>query len=277
MRNARLVCVVSIAAAVVALCLAACGSGGSKASTGASATGSAEVANVGGTPITQAQVSHWMTSLAGNDYYTVSQHATIPSGIVADPPDYGRCLTSVEAAIRQSRGKISESKSELQKRCQQLNEAVKIQATSHLLTALRAIGIAQELGVTATSSEVQKHFAQATAREYPTQADYRHYLKGTAGSVSDGLLESKLELLGNRMLARLKSPEMQARYLNAEKAWTAKITCREGYVVEHCKEYAGGETYPNTPPPSVQMEQLAALITGFCSNLEACAKQAAKK
>jgi hypothetical protein len=218
-----------------------------------------------------------MASLAGSDYYPVSQHATIPSGLVADPPDYARCLKNVEAAIRQSRGTVSETKSELQKRCRQLNEALKIQATSHLVTALRAIGIAQELGVTATSDEVQKYFTQATAREYPTQADYRRYLKGTAGSVSDGLLETKLELLGNRMLAKLKSPEMQARYLNAEKAWTTKITCSEGYVVEHCKEYAGNSTYSKTPPPSVQMEQLAALITGSCSNLEACAKQEAKK
>lgn len=267
--------VAAIISVVVSITLAACGGGASHSSSD-TAVGKQVVAEVAGTPIVRAQVNHWMTSLAGLDYYVVSLKNTIPPGLVSDPPDYEHCLEQLENAINRVRGRLTETKAQLMHRCRQLNEALKLQATSHLVSALRTIALARAIGISPSDVEVQKRYAGATASEYPTQADYRHYLENTHGSSSDGLLEAKIGLIGDRTLEKVKSPTVRARYLKTAQQWRSKITCSPGYVVEYCKQYKGA-TYPSGPPASVQMEQLAALITGHCVNLEACAKLESEK
>src|SRR6201999_2337646 len=98
---------------------------------GDAATGKRAIANVGGTPITKAQVSHWMASVAGLDYYTASRRAAAPEGLVSDPPNYERCVKQIEAAMNSSRGRVVESSEELQARCRQLYRALRTQAMTH--------------------------------------------------------------------------------------------------------------------------------------------------
>jgi hypothetical protein len=74
----------------------------------------------------------------------------------------------------------------------------------------------------------------------------------------------------------LSNPTGRVRYALVEQRWASKIDCVAGYVVEYCKGYTGHKTYPTTPPPSVLLEQTAALITGHCINRAACLDQSKK-
>lgn len=268
-RGYRAACAV-LAATLSLMGVTACG-GGSGSQKQDAAAAHQVVATVNGTPITRAQVNHWMATLAGRDYYAVSHRLTIPAGLVSDPPDYAGCVAKLESVAAHA----SETSVQLLGKCRQLYQALRIQATEYLVGALRGIGMAHELGVDVSDATATRRYQELAAREYPSQAAYHRYLASTGESVSDGVLETKLELIGTAMLKKLNNPTGHVRYALAEQRWASKVDCTAGYVVEYCKQYKGGRTYP-TPPPSVLMEQTAALVTGRCINLAACREQAQK-
>jgi hypothetical protein len=239
------------------------------------------VAQVGESPITRAQVNHWMTALARGDFSDVSQvvapNTAAPEGLVSDPPNYARCVAVLEAAAANSSlGSSREKGVQLLSKCRQLYQALRTQATTYLINAQRTIGLGRDEGVTATDGEVQQLFQQFKAREFPTEADFHRYLASSKRSVPDIMLAMRLNVVGNGILKKITTREGRARYNEAEQRWTAKTNCHAGYVVEHCKQYKGGATYPTTSPPSVLMEQVVALISGRCVNIEACGKQVGK-
>jgi hypothetical protein len=265
---------------VVACALAACGSSSKQAAsatTTANANPNEVVARVGELPVTRAQVNHWMMALAGGDYYEVSRHSTIPEGLVSDPPNYARCAASLEAAAAKTpSGNAKESGVQLVAKCRQLYQALKVQAASYLVSVQRAVGLGHDEGVTVSDGQLQQFFQRLKAREYPTEAAFQQYLTSRRRNRSDVLLEAKLNLLGEGIIKKIKTPQGRAKYGEAERRWTEKTNCQPGYVVEGCKQYKGGATYPSTPSPSILMEQVAALASGRCVNLAACGKQVGK-
>jgi hypothetical protein len=218
-----------------------------------------------------------MMAFAGSDYNVVSHHATVPEGLVSDPPNYARCVAALEAAASKApSASVRESGVQMVTKCRQLYEALRIQAASFLVSVGRTIGLGRDAGVTVTDGEVQRFFQGIKAREYPTEADLQRYLAGKRWTLPDLLLQAKLELLGTEILKKIATPQGRLKYTEAERRWTEKTSCRPGYVVEYCKQFKGGATYPSTPPPSVLLEQVAALVTGHCVNLAACGKQVGK-
>jgi hypothetical protein len=254
--------------------MSACG-GGNHGNAGAGSQAAGEVVvNVDGTAITRGQIGHWMQTLAGRGYYTASHHLKAPQGLVSDPPDYGRCVERIEAAADHgSSGHARESGAKLLAKCHQLYQAVRIQATTFLIGAERAIAIARELGITVSDGAVERSYKQSTDRVYPTEASYRDYLANTGESVADALLEAKLDLIGDAVLKKAATPTGRVQFGLAEQRLASKISCKPGYVVEYCRGYKSTKQYPTTPPPSVLMEQVATLVTGHCVNLAACREQ----
>jgi hypothetical protein len=269
--------VLLIAGAIIVSGVSACGSSKPQQTATASANRSEVVAQVGEYPLTRAQVDHWMLHFAGGDYSIVSRNATVPDGLVSDPPDYARCVASLEAAAAKSPlGGAKETGVQLVGKCRQLYQALKTQATSFLVSTQRTIGLGRDLGVTASEAQVQRLFQQAKAREYPTGADLHRYLATKRWTLADVLLQTKLEVLGDAIIKKIHTPQGRAKLSEAERLWTEKTDCKPGYVVEYCKQYKGGASYPSSPPPSVLMEQVTATVTGRCVNLAACAKQVGK-
>jgi hypothetical protein len=266
--------------------LTACGSGASanrQAPGGQSPSGASSevVAQVGSAPITRAQVSHWMTTFARNDYAAVSQIAahdtSVPEGLVSDPPNYARCVAALEAVAAKSPAPgAKETGVQLLGKCRQLYQALRAQATTYLVSVQRTIGLGRDQGVTPTDAEVQRLFDQFKAREFHTDAAFKRYLANSQRSVPDIMVAMRVDVISNGIIKRLKSLQGKLRYNEAEQRWTQKTSCKAGYVVEHCKQYKGGGLYPSTPPASVLMEQVAALISGRCVNVEACGKQVGK-
>jgi hypothetical protein len=262
--------VASLTLAVAALGLAACGGSGSGET----------VAQVGGSAITRTAVSHWMSTLGGGDYYELSGSHTLPAGLISDPPNYSRCVSTLEAASAASAHTDSTlaaalTPTELLRKCRELNLALRTQATAYLVAAQWQAAVDRDEGITATEQEVQQLFEKVKAEQYPTAADLSQYLASHRSNLADFLFILKLDVLQSKAGSKLTGGDQQTAvaFSEAGRRWTAKTSCSAGYVVMHCKQFNGSQTYPGTLPPSILMEQVAALVTGRCINQAACGKQ----
>jgi hypothetical protein len=155
-RTLSLIAVTCVAAAG----LASCGGGSS----------SDVVAKVGSTAVTKAEVNHWMSTLAGGDYYEVSRKHTMPAGLVSEPADYARCTANLSAAV----GSVAPpparpTPSLLLSKCRQLHYAVRQQAAEFLVEGQALIGLAREEGITASDREIKETFAEIKKQEFPSE------------------------------------------------------------------------------------------------------------
>jgi len=261
---------VALSATLVALiALTAC-SGGSD---------SGAVAQVGDVTITKAAINHWMGTLAGGDYYQLSGRQTLPAGLVSEPPDYPACVAHLETAEATSPSKdLRLTGVQLLAKCRQLYQALKRQATEFLVNSEWTIAAYRDAGVTASDREVRQRFEQWRAREGLTSnAALNKFMASHRRSIADEMSVIKLDVLAQKAQRKVNVEGGQAieRFRRAEKKWASRTTCRPGYVVQHCKQQRAVATQPvsSLPSPSVLMEQVAALATGRCINLPACAKQ----
>jgi len=231
---------------------------------------------VGSAKITKGQVNHWMATLAGGDYYELSDKHTVPEGLVSDPPQYGVCVAHLEAAAAASPVKLSEPTGvQLLTKCRQMYQALRAQATALLVVTAFVFGLGNDEGITVSDAEVLAAYNKGNAERYSSPAQLASYQAARRSSVSDELLLTKKNLISNKILAKLKAQGLGAADIGrAEASWRQKTDCRPGYVVEHCKQYHGAPPpSPDHPPASVLMEQVAALATGRCINKPACGKQ----
>jgi hypothetical protein len=249
-------------AALVAASITACGSSKTTPTTtsGASSTAATNttpaptptsssnelIATVGATPITRAQVNHWMTALAGTGYFTVA-HQILPEGVVSDPPNYPACVAHIEAAAANYPvTATNENAVELLAKCREINEAVKLQATSFLVNAQVNLAAAHEIGLTPTSQATQQLFNKLKATEFPTTTALHEYLTRRHTTIPNIQFEAKLAALGNTIFNKNQTTQTLTRIKTAIQHWTTKTTCQTGYIVEHCNQYTTTPT-PTTP------------------------------
>jgi hypothetical protein len=269
--------ILAVVLAVAGIWLVSCGgSSTNRASGGAAGDPNEIVARVGATAITRAAVSHWMSALAGGEYYELSRNHTIPAELAFDPPRYGRCVASLEGAEGSSpAGSPKPSSVHLLSKCQQIYQALKTQATAFLVATAWTIASDRELGITASDQEVLNLFKRVRASAYPSDAQLHEYLAARRLTLSDLLLQTRLNLLAQKALQKIgpagAGKAVKARFDAAWTRWAQKTDCRPGYVVEHCRQYKGGPTYPHSPPASVMMEEVAGIATGRCASRAVCA------
>jgi hypothetical protein len=282
----------AVAATLIATTAGACGGGGaasgssddasntnSQASTPTPSLGLASgevVVRVGDQAITRGQVNHWMATLAGGDYYELSAGHRIPEGLVSDPPRFGACVAHLEAVVAAVPTKASQPTGvKLLSKCRQLYRAIKTQATTSLVTTELIFGLAEEEGIAVSDAEVLVAYRHGNAERFRTPAQLASFQAAKRASVSDELLLIKKNLISEKILAKLKSAGLDLHSLaRAEASWKAKIRCRAGYVVEHCSQFHGTPPpSPDSPPVTVLIEQVSALVTGHCTYVAACGKQ----
>jgi len=264
-RRSKLRALALVAAALTVLGLAACGG---------SSTGEV-VAHVGADAITRPLVSHWMSTLAGGDYYELSASHTLPGGLVSDPPNYSACVSHLQAAaVGNPKASASLTPTHLLLRCRQINLALKIQATIFLLKGQQLIDAYRQQGLTADEKEVQQLFEKIKAEQYPTQAALRQFLTSRHQTLADLKLVVLLDVLRQKGAKKVAAEGTQAlgRLLEAERRWIAKTHCSSGYIVQNCSQFKGEQKYPGGLSPAILMEKVTALVTGRCTNLPACAE-----
>lgn len=257
-------------ASAATLCLAIVGL------TGCGGGSSSEVvAQVGATPITKAGVSHWMSTLAGGDYYELSAGHTVPDGLVSEPANYGQCVNHLTAAAS-AIGGTHPTGAQLLAKCRQLYQAMKVQALAYIVEAQWRISADKEAGVTVSDQEVVNKFASWRAQSgLVSDVALQQYLARRRRTRADELLVLKLDLLSQKVQEKVTAGGKPAfaKLIEDEQSWATKTDCHAGYVVRHCKQYTEGGPIYASLPPSILMEQVAALVTGRCTNRPACAKQ----
>ncbi len=214
------------------------------------------VAQVGSTAITKAALSSWMLTLAGGDFFELSQ-ITAPTGLVSDPPRYSTCVAQLKTVTPN----VAESRLTLQ--CQQLYRALKLQALEYLLTAQQGIAEDAERGITVSEAEVQRALTKVKAELFPTEADLKQYLaeRDWTLSVEKFLIKRNLlsEKLARMLHEKFKSESASEKYLLAtNRSWIAKTTCRKGYTVPQCNGYKPVAGESSIPAPATLVHEIAA-------------------
>jgi len=263
--------VVALAAVLGPLGVSACGGG-------RDAVSGDVVAHVAGAPISKPELSHWMSTLAGGDFYEIGRHHAVPARLVSEPPDYAECVARLRKAASGARNRRTvaasatptESSSALMGKCRELYVALRLQAIAYLVEARWIIGVAAELGITASGAEVTSKLRKIEATEYPGRGQFQRYLASSRRSLADELLVVKLDVLEQQLGQQLSAHGRNAaiRLAEAGRKVSAKIDCRSGYVVPHCRQFKVART--TTRSPVVLLEQVAT-ITGIpCVNRQAC-------
>jgi uncharacterized protein YceK len=203
------------------------------------------VARVGTTVITHEDVDHWMRTVGGGDFYDASSGYTLPTGLVADPPNYGGCVARLQALAPRSGPQSKIASVQLLEKCRQLYQALKQQAMSTLIDFRWTEAMLGEEGIHASESEVRRGLVALESHLDPEELPFARYLARHSRSLADQLEMIKLETISDKATERLSKGGRQAvaKLLQTEQRWTAKTSCSPGYVVAHCAQYT-------TPPPS---------------------------
>jgi hypothetical protein len=221
------------------------------------------VAQVGNTPISRALLNEWMEAVTGGDYF---EHLSkvAPRGLATDPPNYPRCIATAEKiAVRSANGRLEATRAQLASKCRQLYQALKEQALALLISIFSRVGEGAEHGLHVSKAEVNKFFESVKARQFPTQADYQTYLAQRDWNQSIETLQLERNIITTKIQDKFQAsgPNGQQaliRFLiNGMKKWTAKTTCRPGYVIAGCREYNSSQkTSTTAPAPAPLLEEL---------------------
>jgi hypothetical protein len=243
-------CALALGTIAIGVGLAGCG--------GTSGEVVAHVAGVG--TITKGTLDHWIP-VEAVIIYEENPAKPLPKGLIPDPPGYSACIAYL-ATVRQ---KLVETGSKptlakLRSRCVQRYHELKVLTLNTLIGWDWLIGAGTKLGLTASDAEARHRLTEVNQRSFPRAGEFTRYLKLTRQTVADMLFRSKVQLLEVKLKERLATLERPAttqaqrqlivgafsNYMPPGKQWAAMTSCRSGYVVSACKEYAGTES-PGLP------------------------------
>lgn len=248
---------------LAAMSLSACGGG----------TSGDVVAQVGETSITKADLNHWMSTLAGGDFYEISSGHTVPAGLVSEPPNYAACVARLETiAASQMKEASKPTAAQLSSKCRQLYRALRLQTIEFLIGYHWLLGLYTEEGLTATDAETTQLLNHIKAEQFPKE-ELQKYLARKRRSLSDERFVVKLDVLRQKAQKKIEadSKRVLAKFTEAGQRWTAKTNCHAGYVVQHCRQYTGSPVAPSSlPSPAVLLEQVAVITGRPCINQPAC-------
>jgi hypothetical protein len=205
--------------------------------------------------ISKATLDHWMRAKVGADF-RASIVTKGPQGLVSEPANYAECAAAAKKIVpRGSTGELKLSDAQINRKCQELHQAVKEQALGFLIAAQWAATEAAQAGVHVSPALLHKEYERYRAQRFPIETELQSYLAERNWSVSDVLFEIKQNLLARAMASKLQAEGKTVGgggytklVLEHEGAHIAKTSCKEGYVVPGCKEYReprGGRIAPN--------------------------------
>jgi hypothetical protein len=237
------------------------------------------VAQVGASVITKPELNHWMSTLAGGDFYEIALGHPLPRGLVSEPPNYDACATRLRAVAQSANSDAAntalaapeQSQAQLKTKCRQLYLAIRLQAITYLVESHWILETAATgAGVTPTNAEVNAMLKQIKTNEYPRNGQFQRYLANSSRSLADELLVVRMDVVSRKLEQKVSDEGRQARLKLAEagEKVTARTNCRMGYVVPHCRQFRTTKT--TTSSPAVLLEQVAALAGIRCVSRALC-------
>jgi foldase protein PrsA len=231
--------------------IAACG--------GSSGLSGTDVANVGGTGITRPTFKHWIgvAAISGQTGQLAAGHPAAP-----EPPSYTACITHLqEVATKElaaKKIKAMPATSALKKSCEQQYQALTREVMGFLISSQWILGEASSLGVKLSDAEVKKQFQKIRTQQFPSAAEFEKFLTSSGQTVSDLLLRVKLNMLSQKIQAKIaksKGKVTQAqiqKYYNENKSRYAVpekrsveiiLTKSEGAAKAAKKEVESGKSF----------------------------------
>jgi hypothetical protein len=196
------------------------------------------VATVGADRISKATLDRWTRIEA------IVAHETVPakppaSGVVPDPPEYVKCVAYLRRGLASSASETSSA--QLKSQCARSQQTLRDTALQILITYHCLESEARERGVTVPRAEV----VQFIRRQLPTHVALTRFLRFTGERVSDAELLARRALLSIKVEAQAGTGLSGQRKLDAEAKfaigfaakWSARTSCRPGYVIEQCREF----------------------------------------
>jgi foldase protein PrsA len=192
--------------------LSACGGGG--------IPGNA-VISVDGTPITKAAFNHWLSVAA----YSSSSGPFAQKVTVPDPPNYTKCIAHFKEVAEGPEGvKKKPTEAELKKQCELQYKSLSQEVLGFLTSSQWVLGEAKSLGVKVSDKEVRKQFEKIKNQQFPKVAEFEKFLTTSGQTVSDLLLRVKLNMLSQKIQAKIVksaskvSDEKISKYYNQHRS-----------------------------------------------------------
>jgi foldase protein PrsA len=203
--------------------LAACGGGG--------VPGNAVVNVEGAQPITKAAFTHWMSVAS-------SSSATGEKPVVPDPPNYTACIAHLKkTTAATTKGQKAPTEAELKKQCETEYKSLQQEVLGFLTSSAWVLGEAKSLGVKLSDKEVRDQFLKIKHQQFKKPAEFEKFLATSGQSVSDLLLRVKLNLLSQKIQAKIvkeKPKVSQAeiqKYYNENKSKYGTPEKRDAQIV----------------------------------------------
>jgi hypothetical protein len=233
------------------------------------------VAKVGSTAVRKSELNHWMSTLAGGDFYDIARRHAVPVRLASEPPDYAACVASLKSAAAKTSARTAQtttvlpaSAAQLLEKCHELYVALRSQATAYVIEGDWLIALAATLGLKTSDSEIRSELKRIKALEYPRPGQFERFLANSRRSLADELFVIRLDLLERKLGKLLSTHDKQIKLLEAGHRVTAETNCRAGYVVEHCRQFT--KSKPPRRSAVVLLEQVATITGIECINRAAC-------
>jgi foldase protein PrsA len=174
---------------VLALLLAACGG-----------VPGNSVARVDDSVIKTNSFNHWLAVAAASSQAPGSTgRASVP-----DAPNFTKCIaTKQQQQTKPAPGQPKQTDAQLKQACQQEYQSLLGQVMQFLISAQWIQSEASDQGIHVSDKDVQKEFAKQKKQSFPKEADYQQFLKGSGMTEKDILLRVKLDLLSNKIRAKV--------------------------------------------------------------------------
>jgi hypothetical protein len=234
-----------VTCAVVGLGLSGCG-GGAKGETQAGSAGGevvsgAVVASVGGSVVTESMLDHWV-ALQAAAQYEVTPKASLPAGVVPDPPEFRACIAYLRGVAQHERAPKLHSNAALLTQCQIGYRSLRTHALEILITFKWFEAEASRLGIKLTGAKLAAEFTRVRKEQFHSIGEYQAYLRRSDQTLSDEYQRLRVDLLSTALQAHFKTegiPAVARYYHEFPRIWAAKTTCRTADLNPNCKEYKG--------------------------------------
>jgi foldase protein PrsA len=180
------------------------------------------VAKVGDSTITQDEFDKWLNTAAKGN-------AQGGAAAVPDPPDFTKCVAA-KAKTPVPKGQKKPTNDALKKQCKSEYDALKREVMQFLIQAEWVQQEASDQGIKVTDKEIKKSFEDQKKQAFPTDKQYKDFLKSSGMTEDDILFRVRLDQLQQKLTQKVTT--------DAKKVSDADIS---GYYDKNKKRFAQPE------------------------------------
>jgi foldase protein PrsA len=195
---------------------------------------SGNVANVGGTKISDDTFNHWVSvAIKGSQQQGSTAEVAVP-----DPPNYTQCVATKRKSLpKPPKGQSAPTDAQLKQQCQAEYTQVKDQVMQFLIAAEWVSGEAKDQKINVKDSDVQKQFELTKKQSFKKEADYQKFLKSSGMTQADVIFRVRNDVLSKRIQAKVTKSDKKPTdaqitdYYNKNKSRFAQPERRDLLIV----------------------------------------------